>query len=76
MCGIPVILQTPHASRSADLAAIGSMTARLHHCGPDIARVRNCWREHLSGRRDHSRMIRAALMLQSWLETTVGHGTT
>ena len=76
MCGIPVILQTPHAYRSADLAAIRPMTARLHHCGPDIARIQNCWREHLSDRRDHSRMIRAALMLQCWLETTVGYGTT
>ena len=35
MCGITGILQTPHASRSADLAAIGPMTARLRHRGPD-----------------------------------------
>ena len=35
MCGITGILQTPHACRSADLAAIGPMTARLRHRGPD-----------------------------------------
>ena len=35
MCGITGILQTVHASRSADLAAIGPMTARLRHRGPD-----------------------------------------
>jgi len=35
MCGITGILQTQHASRSADLAAIGPMTARLRHRGPD-----------------------------------------
>ncbi|WP_314957523.1 asparagine synthase (glutamine-hydrolyzing) [Bradyrhizobium cosmicum] len=35
MCGITGILQTQHASRSTDLAAIGPMTARLHHRGPD-----------------------------------------
>ncbi|UQD75916.1 asparagine synthase (glutamine-hydrolyzing) [Bradyrhizobium japonicum] len=35
MCGITGILQTPRASRSADLAAIGPMTARLRHRGPD-----------------------------------------
>lgn len=75
MSGILAILQALYASRSADLAAIRAMTAHLRHCGPDIARVPNCWREHPSGRRDHSRMIRAVLMLQSWLEATVGYGT-
>ena len=35
MCGITGIFQTPHASRSADLAAIGPMTRRLRHRGPD-----------------------------------------
>jgi asparagine synthase (glutamine-hydrolysing) len=35
MCGITGILQLPRASRSADLAAIGRMTARLRHRGPD-----------------------------------------
>lgn len=35
MCGITGILQTQHSSRSADLAAIGPMTARLRHRGPD-----------------------------------------
>ncbi|MGY8706682.1 asparagine synthase (glutamine-hydrolyzing) [Bradyrhizobium sp. 18BD] len=35
MCGITGIFQTQHASRSADLAAIGPMTARLRHRGPD-----------------------------------------
>jgi asparagine synthase (glutamine-hydrolysing) len=35
MCGVTGILQAPRASRSADLAAIGRMTARLRHRGPD-----------------------------------------
>ncbi|MCK1655266.1 asparagine synthase (glutamine-hydrolyzing) [Bradyrhizobium sp. 149] len=35
MCGITGILQAPDASRSADLAAIGPMTARLRQRGPD-----------------------------------------
>ena len=35
MCGITGILQMPRASRSADLTAIGRMTARLRHRGPD-----------------------------------------
>lgn len=35
MCGITGILQTQHAARSADLTAIGTMTARLRHRGPD-----------------------------------------
>jgi asparagine synthase (glutamine-hydrolysing) len=35
MCGITGILQIPRASRSADLAAIGPMTNRLRHRGPD-----------------------------------------
>jgi asparagine synthase (glutamine-hydrolysing) len=35
MCGITGILQTRRAARSADLTAIGRMTARLRHRGPD-----------------------------------------
>src|SRR5215207_6414106 len=35
MCGVTGILQAPRASRSADLAAIGRMTGRLRHRGPD-----------------------------------------
>ena len=38
MCGITGILQMPHASRSADLAATGQMTARPRHRGPDANR--------------------------------------
>ena len=38
----------------------------------DAPRIQNCWQEHLSGRRDHSRSLWAVLMLQSWLDTTVG----
>jgi asparagine synthetase B (glutamine-hydrolysing) len=75
MCGIKWIVQTPYASRSVDLAAIRPMTARLSHRGPDAARVQNCWREQLSGRRDHPRTLWTVLMMQSWLETTVGYGT-
>lgn len=42
----------------------------------DVAQVQDCWRLHLSGRRDHSRTLWAVLMLQSWLETTsVGYET-
>ena len=41
----------------------------------DAGRVQHCWLEHLSGRRDHSRMLWAVLMLQSWLERTVEYGT-
>jgi asparagine synthase (glutamine-hydrolysing) len=37
----------------------------------DARRVRNCWLDHLSGRRDHSRPLWAVLMLQSWLDTMV-----
>lgn len=37
----------------------------------DTQRVQNCWQDHLSGNRDHSRTLWAVLMLQSWLETTV-----
>ena len=46
MCGITGILQTTHASRSADLAAIGPMTARLRHRGPDADGI---WRDRDAG---------------------------
>lgn len=75
MCGITGTVQNPYASRSADLTAIRPMTARQRHLGPDAARIQNCWREHLSGRRDHSRTLWAVLMMQSWLETMIGYGT-
>jgi asparagine synthase (glutamine-hydrolysing) len=32
--------------------------------------VERCWLEHLAGRRDHSRILWAVLMLQSWLQTS------
>jgi len=75
MCGITGIVQNPYASRSADLNAIRPMTARLRHRGPDAARIQNGRRKHLSGRRDHSRTLWAVLMMRSWLETTIGYGT-
>ena len=46
MCGIAGILQIPHAARSADLAAISGMTARLHHRGPDGD---GAWLDHDAG---------------------------
>jgi asparagine synthase (glutamine-hydrolysing) len=64
-------LRGPLRSWAADLLS----ESRLRHQHLlDAARVQNCWREHLSGRRDHSRTLWAVLMLQSWLETTVGYG--
>ena len=38
----------------------------------DAPRVQNCWLEHLSARRDHSRTLWAILMLQAWLDSTGG----
>lgn len=35
----------------------------------DAAAVQTCWQEHLSGRRNHSRVLWALLMLQAWLDT-------
>jgi asparagine synthase (glutamine-hydrolysing) len=64
-------LRGPLRSWAADLLS----ESRLRHQHLlDAARVQNCWLEHLSGRRDHSRTLWAVLMLQSWLETTVGYG--
>jgi asparagine synthase (glutamine-hydrolysing) len=64
-------LRGPLRSWAADLLS----DSRLRHQNLlDAARVQNCWLEHLSGRRDHSRTLWAVLMLQSWLETTVGYG--
>jgi asparagine synthase (glutamine-hydrolysing) len=34
----------------------------------DVEGVRQCWAEHLDGRRDHSRILWAVLMLQAWLD--------
>jgi asparagine synthase (glutamine-hydrolysing) len=43
--------------------------ARLkRHDLVDPAAVRACWNEHLSGRRDHSRVLWAVLMLEAWLD--------
>jgi asparagine synthase (glutamine-hydrolysing) len=41
----------------------------------DVQRVQSCWRDHLSGNRDHSRMLWAVLMLQSWLGMMVEQST-
>lgn len=46
MCGIAGILQSPHATRRADLAAIGRMTASLRHRGPD---GEGCWLDRHAG---------------------------
>ncbi|MBR0695039.1 asparagine synthase (glutamine-hydrolyzing) [Bradyrhizobium lablabi] len=65
-------LRGPLRSWAADL--ISESRLRNQHL-LDPARVQNCWLEHLDGRRDHSRTLWAVLMLQSWLDTTVGYGT-
>ncbi|MET0722041.1 MAG: asparagine synthase (glutamine-hydrolyzing), partial [Tardiphaga sp.] len=39
----------------------------------NAAQVQTCWLEHLSGRRDHTRSLWTALMLQSWIDTTAGN---
>jgi asparagine synthase (glutamine-hydrolysing) len=62
------LVEGPLRSWAADLLS----ESRLRHQHLlDAALVQNCWLEHLSGRRDHSRTLWAVLMLQSWLETTV-----
>ncbi|MDB5618250.1 asparagine synthase (glutamine-hydrolyzing) [Tardiphaga sp.] len=61
-------LKGPLHSWAADLLS----EPRLRRQGLlDARRVQNCWLDHLSGRRDHSRPLWAVLMLQSWLETMV-----
>lgn len=61
-------LKGPLRSWAADLLS----EPRLRRQGLLDARgVQNCWLDHLSGRRDHSRPLWAVLMLQSWLETMV-----
>lgn len=65
-------LRGPLRSWAADL--LSEPPLRHQHL-LDAARVQQCWLEHLNGRRDHSRTLWAILMLQSWLETTVGYGT-
>ena len=62
-------LKGPLRSWAADLLS-GSRLQRQSLL--DAPRIQNCWQEHLSGRRDHSRSLWAVLMLQSWLDTTVG----
>jgi asparagine synthase (glutamine-hydrolysing) len=62
-------LKGPLRSWAADLLS-GSRLQRQSLL--DAPRIENCWQEHLSGRRDHSRSLWAVLMLQSWLDTTVG----
>lgn len=65
-------LKGPLRSWAADLLS----EARLRRQNLlDEQRVQNCWRDHLSGNRDHSRTLWAVLMLQSWLETTVEQRT-
>jgi asparagine synthase (glutamine-hydrolysing) len=64
-------LKGPLRSWAADLLA----EPRLRRQGMlDVRRVQNCWLDHLSGRRDHSRALWAVLMLQSWLDTMVEQG--
>jgi len=44
--------------------------SRLRHQGLlDAVLVQSCWREHLAGKRDHSRVLWALLMLQAWLDS-------
>lgn len=61
-------LKGPLRSWAADLLS----EPRLRRQGLlDARRVQSCWLDHLSGRRDHSRPLWAALMLQSWFDTMV-----
>jgi hypothetical protein len=71
MCEIVRIVQTPFSIRRFvhDQASDGSPARAA-----DVARIQNCWRKHPSSRRDHSRLLWAVLMMQSWLEATVGYG--
>ena len=65
-------LKGPLRSWAADLLS----EARLRRQNLlDVQRIQNCWQDHLSGNRDHSRTLWAVLMLQSWLETTVEQRT-
>ncbi|OAF10672.1 asparagine synthetase B [Bradyrhizobium centrolobii] len=65
-------LKGPLRSWASDL--ISESRLRNQHL-LDATQVQDCWLQHLSGRRDHSRTLWAVLMLQSWLETSVGYGT-
>jgi asparagine synthase (glutamine-hydrolysing) len=38
----------------------------------DPGRVRACWHEHVSGRRDHTHELWAILMVEAWAEATAG----
>lgn len=61
-------LKGPLRSWASDLLS----EQRLRHQGLlDSQRVKSCWQDHLSGRRDHARPLWAVLMLQSWLDTMV-----
>ncbi|SHG42943.1 asparagine synthase (glutamine-hydrolyzing) [Bradyrhizobium erythrophlei] len=41
----------------------------------DVSLVKSCWRDHLNGTRDHSRVLWAALMLQAWLDSVAASPT-
>jgi len=42
---------------------------RLHQDGFfEVAPIRSKWQEHLSGKRDHSRLLWSVLMFQAWLD--------
>ncbi len=59
-------LQGPLRPWASDLLA----ETRLRRQGLlDVSLVQSCWREHLAGLRDHSRLLWAVLMLQAWLDS-------
>ncbi len=65
-------LKAPLRSWAADLLS----ESRLNRQNLlDVQRVQSCWQDHLSGNRDHSRMLWAVLMLQSWLGMMVEQST-
>jgi asparagine synthase (glutamine-hydrolysing) len=41
----------------------------------DALLVQSCWRDHLEGRRDRSRVLWAVLMLQAWLDSSTAFPT-
>ena len=59
-------LKGPLRAWASDLLA----ETRLRRQGLlDVSLVQSCWREHLAGMRDHSRLLWAVLMLQAWLDS-------
>jgi asparagine synthase (glutamine-hydrolysing) len=59
-------LKGPLRAWASDLLA----ETRLRRQGLlDVSLVQSCWREHLAGVRDHSRLLWAVLMLQAWLDS-------